>query len=196
MSDQGTKRSLQESDGTTQNEEDIAQIRKRVIEANNALRESGLAWNAEDDVVDDGPTDEDEEDEEEEEEEDEEEEEEDEDEDEEADDAEDDAVPSSPIAPDNTREWIWILLLEQGSPYGDTSSEISGISRHFGNAVRTASYQLHQCGYGEEEDDEMYFSGPKGLVELAEKSGDDYSWRFEDLEGNFMSFKLKRMPIS
>jgi hypothetical protein len=82
------------------------------------LRESALAWNAGDDAVDDGPTYEEDEEEEEDEERDE--------DDEADDDAEDDSVPPFPVAPDSTREWVWVLLLEQGSPYGDTRPEVSG----------------------------------------------------------------------
>jgi hypothetical protein len=162
MSTQGTKRPLQEFDGTTQNEEDIVQIRKRVVEANNALRKSGLAWNAGDDAVDDGPTDEEDEEEEEEEE-----------DDETDDDTEDDSVPPSPIAPDTGYGFSYLSRVVHTEKRTQKSLAFDDIFRHFGDAVRTASYQLHHCGYGEEEDDEMYFKGPNGLVELVKKSGND-----------------------
>ena len=184
--DTATKRSYSNRDSTMQPDEDIAQIRKRVLEANNALRASGLAWSSEPegDAADDG----------EEEEEEEEGDESSEDGDEEAEaETHDKALPSAPAAPAITH--VWVITFEQGNGYKDSHSEISGVFRQLEDAVRNVSSEVRGYGFGEDEDDEMYFKDEAGLLDIAVMDGDDYSWRFQDVEGGFMTFELRRLPI-
>ena len=158
-----------------QDEEDIAQIRRRVIETNNALRNSGQAWepacgsDEEPAVKDEDENDyEDDEDDEE-------------------------AIPPSPIAADNMH--VWILQTEHGGPYRDVESTVMGLYRHFNHALQAAFTELREHEHGEDEDSETYFAGPKGLLDIAEGSTDIYTWRFEDLEGGYMSVDIQRMSI-
>lgn len=192
----GTKRSHSNRESTSQTDEDIAQIRKRVMDANNALRESGLAWSsgaggAEAEDAEDSEPDEEEE------EEDDTQSEEDDEEFTEAEDGEDkeedDSLPPSPIAATSTH--VWMLSLEQGGPYRETTFETHGAFKHFNDALRVAVTKIHDLGMGEGQGEDMDFEGPRGLREISEKSGDDYSWRFEGEEGDFVDVDLKRMAI-
>jgi hypothetical protein len=188
----GTKRSHPNRESTSQTDEDMAQIRKRVTDANKALIESGLAWSsgAEPEDAEDGEHDGEEEDE-------------DEDDtqnEEESTDAadgedseEDDTLPPSPIAATSTH--VWMVSLEQGSPDRETIFEIHGVFRHFNDALRVAATEIHSYGMGESESEGMKFEGPRGLREIAEKDGNDYSWRFEGGEGYWLDADLKRMLI-
>ena len=195
----GTKRSHSNRESTSQTDEDMAQIRKRVMDANNALRESGLAWSSGAGGVEPVDAEDGEHNEEEEDEDDAQNEEEEEDEEEftEAEDGEDseedDTLPPSPIAATSTH--VWMLSLEEGGPYSETTFEIHGVFKHFNDALRVAATEVHKLGMGESESEGMEFEGPRGLREIAEKSGDDYSWRFEGGEGDYVDVDLKRMAI-
>ena len=176
--DGATKRSYSNRDSTMQPEEDIAQIRKRVLEANNALRASGLAWSSEpegEEVDDD-------------------EEEEEEEEDEEAGaETNDKALPSAPTAATITH--VWVLSSEQSDGYNDESSDISGVFRQFDDAVQKIIPEVRGYGFGEDEDDEMYFKDDADFIDIALKDGDNHTWRFQDKEGGIISFELKKLPI-
>ena len=178
----GTKRSHQKSESITKADEDIAQIRKRVIEVNNALRASGLAWTSDagGGIADDaeGPSDASSDSEESE-------------EVESESDIEGASPPPSPIAADSTH--VWVVSSEMGGDYIDTGSDVTGVFRHFNDALEAAKEDLGQYGYGEA-DDNMHFTSLKGLSKLAEKLGDGYRWRFEG-EEQWMTVNIERMLI-
>ena len=186
--DGATKRSYSNRDSTLQPDEDIAQIRKRVLEANNALRASGLAWSSEPEGEEAGDDDEEEEDEEVESSE-------DGDEEDEEDEGKthDKALPSAPTA--DTITHVWVLSWEKGDGYKDNDSGISGVFRNVDNAVQTVIPEVRDYGFGENEDDEMYFKDEEDFVGIAQKDSDSYTWRFQDAEGGFMTFELRRLPI-
>jgi hypothetical protein len=205
--DGATKRSYSNRDSTLQPDEDIAQIRKRVLEANNALRASGLAWSSEPEGEEAGDDEEEEE----------EESSEDGDEDDEEDESEtnENGLPaglmpagpmtaalmaSGPMAATTTH--VWVLSYEQGDGYKNNHGGIRGVFRHFNDAVPAIIPEVRGRGFGVDKDDEMYFAGPKSFVDIAHKSFDislkgydSYSWRFEDADGQFMTVEIRRMHI-
>jgi hypothetical protein len=169
----------------------MAQIRKRVMDANKALMESGLAWSpgAEPEDAEDGEHGGEEEDED------------DTQNEEESTDAadgedseEDDTLPPSPVAATSTH--VWMLSLEEGGPYRETTFQVHGVFKHFNDALRVAVTAIHNHGMGEGQSEGMEFEGPRGLREIAEKYGNDYSWRFEGGEGDWVDADLKRMVIT
>ena len=177
-----------------QPDEDIAQIRKRVLEANNALRASGLAWSSE--PEDEGADDDDEEEEEEEDEEEESSEDGDDEDDEDEEvggETNDRAHPPAPIT--NTITHVWVLSDEYDDGYKNTHSSVRGVFRHFEEAVRTLMPDLRKYGSGLPQDDEMHFKDEASFIDIGQRHDDFYAWRFEDGESGFTCFELKRLPI-
>jgi hypothetical protein len=182
----------------------MAQIRKRVLEANNALRESGLAWSSGDagaegegageheDDEDDEEGDEDEDDEEDVEE-GEDEDEQEREEDDEEDDGEDNIHPYPPSLIPSTH--VWVLTVEQSDGYNMREFSVRRVYRHFIDALQHTIEEAREYGFGEKEDDDMHFNTPSDFVGIATQDVDSYEWRFEDQEGGFMTYELTRMII-